>query len=322
MLDEVIEYREYIDKDLFGKIIDYNKNEKSSKNWLNVRLKYNQMSNDFSGLKRAYTIIAKHLLSKYEDADIALNGLYAYAGLKYEQLVDELNELANYINPYLFEFYIENSRCTGNDSNLDLINSLRDKYLKKRLDEDIINEKSIAAQNGISDFNKISFTDIVDNLLCKQDYSMKRKVLVCKEDLTKGIVNKKGKRISSKQEDFLLKLIAAYLIFKKDNGPTRIILSDVYNWTLYNHESNELNNYVFKDNKMPIIKTIYNKMAFIDVCDEIKQNYYLLDYSEVDNLNYGDIVYVDRGAKDILMRVDIENTFDKIRLLQELKDIS
>ena len=318
MIDELIEYKEYIDKKTLNEVLNHNSKQSRSNDYINIRLKYSEFVNDFSGLKRALTIISKYYLSKYHnDETIALNALKAWSGFEYESINEEIDSIAGYVSPELFEFYHKN---TKSEATKKLVKELEERFIKKkrRFFEDIINNDSLASKAGLSDQNKTTFSSIIYN--CKNK-PLTRKVLVCKKPILDEVKNLKHKKITDKQYDFLLKTICTYLKFNTKNlNEINIVMSDIYNWSLYSHNSNELKNYIFSNQDNPIIYNSYNKKVYIGLDQRIKENYYLVDYNDVENkVEYGDIVYIDKGASSIMKKVEIENNNDIMNLLQELQ---
>lgn len=302
MLDELLEYKEYTDKKILEEVLEFNSKESASVKRKQIRLKYLNFSNGFSGIKRAMNIIAKYFLNKYDqNEEVAINALKAWAGDKYDNKgIKEIDEIAGYIRPELFSFYKLNEEKTSNNKNkLTNIEELKDKYNDKlrSFNEDIINDDSKASKAGISDFNKVTYKSIVYNMKNKP---LRRNVLVCKEDVLNNVL-RDDKSLTTKEKDYLLKLISVYLLnSKKNQDSVTVTLTDVYNWSLCNHKSYKLSDYRFKDGSK-LIELHNNGLNIkIKLHRILLDNYYIANNEELKIIGQNTILYIDNGSRNIL----------------------
>lgn len=318
MLDELLEYKEYTDKRIIDDVLEFNSKETSSNKRKQIRLKYLNFNNDFSGIKRAMNIIAKYFLNKYDqNEEIAINALKAWAGDEYDNKgIKEIDEIAGYIRPELFSFYRANEENTNNNINkIENIEKLKEKYNNKLkgFNEDILNEDSKASKAGISDFNKTTYKSIVYNMKNKP---LRRNVLVCKEDvLDKALRN--NKPLTPKEKDYLLKLISVYLLnAKKNQEYVTITLTDVYNWCLINHKNTKLSEYKFENGEHPIKSDNSNIKSKTILNNVIKRNYKVIELNNIESIEYGDTLFMDMGNKGILEKYYIDSNFSIKNLIE------
>ena len=221
----------------------------------NRRLKrYTLIKQDFGGLERAMTIIARHFIF---DTPIGFNEnelreiLKAWCGFKHEAETTLPEHFEGWLNNYISRVLLaETLQGCLNDENFStdlkaLIEKISRKpdfdareYLKALKDFDsahvdvsqiknllealtkLLNKNKTWSKNYFDSLNAKNFRGITYDKVIANALSagkLRRRRLVCDEELfaTKRILKKDGKKISAKDKDTVLKMTAEYLLQRR-----------------------------------------------------------------------------------------------------------
>ena len=313
MLNEFIEYKEYTDIAAQQKI-SINKPKRMA------RLKKKKIvMNNQDGIKRPLRIISRHFINKTNNKEVAINAMKAWLGLEYNPSLDaELKKIER--------MFYKSINDDSNDSKETYklpghcINTLNIKStnLKSQKDEDEVNTENMIT------FENIFYTEIKNK--------MKNRVLVCDYNFFdnnqlyfKKLQVSNLELIKKDKQDYILKIIAAYLMNKifPNQETIRIVLTDVGNWGLIHTDAWGIGKYYWKDGANFCESFENGRSTTIKIHKNVISHFRLVDITnkknnELENqFNVGETVYIDQG-KNFLKTFDIVDKNAKMRLLQEL----
>lgn len=311
MLDEYLEYLEYTKKEYLD---DYIKNDGDDS-----RIKYYPLiRNNKTGLSRPLIIISKYFLNKYKDKELTIDALKAWFGLEVECKNEEINAFKGYFND-LLEYYVKK-------------NNERQRYVDEfnkniKINSFFVNpyntEATYNEAHNKNDINKINCIDIIDSLINKP---IKQRVLVAKEDIFAEdklkilfIDNIKKHELTPQKKDYLLKVICSFLIKRKPNQEEVVIKAvDYQNWSILRSKKHyPINYYKYKGGNFPIRKK--NNSA-ITIDKNVIDVFRIVDFDKVkENIQIGEIVYIDKGCNKELEKRKINSEKDLTELTSLLE---
>ena len=354
MLNELLEYQEYTDKEMLRQMIANNNSE--------YRIKYRHMILDnMSGLSRPLKIIAKHFLIKYDnDYDKTEKALKAWLGFLSDRELteiedEEVRQIANFFNDDLMNYYIEtlDERKTKNSAK-DVINDFLTKdpkanitcykKLKRKFSIKSKGDFTYSQLQGKNDENSITSEKIIYSVK-KSRTVMKNKLLVSdcdifskyefictdtnsetrrydKTDFNQTFDQGENKKLKIKKNgDHLLKIIAAYLLNRitDDAAGANVSVTDISNWSMKSPKTAKIDRYYYLDGKKEIqfISNILNegtKVIYID--ENIAGHFRLVDATEnkINNCIKVGDIVYVDQGCRFLKKIDINSEDDKIKL--------
>ena len=294
MLNERREYEEYTDRQIIEEV---KKDPKAE-----ARLSKRNLKNSLRGIGRAMFVITKRFVETYEKEedpdDAARNAMKSWFGFNYEK--GKYKE-ADDINSWFKELVDLYNSTTEKEKSKIEIDSKEAAY--KRTYGEAANYLEKGKDN---DENAITYEKTI---LRAAGNGLRSRVLVADCDIFETYDIRMPKKDSDDNRDFILKNIAAYLIYRvyKNQEAVTVNAGAIESWCLGSRDVDKQHSrYKIKLNDKPeplFMKTSMKNSTKLIVNQEILDHFRLVDYNDIaDKIKDTDIIYEDQGSRKHLLK--------------------